>query len=145
MHHTTRDFCTHTIILAKYVRRRGTANTLSSATKNSSPLVFVVSAARDLSCSTGARSAFRIPPPTRNNTSFGWYPSILMNYCGGGGIRTLGALRHTRFPSVRTRPLCDASVSVCYIMLSWRRETKRFSFLSFLFRAEETNECFCSV
>ena len=30
--------------------------------------------------------------------------------CGGGEIRTLGGLPHTRFPSVRTRPLCDASV-----------------------------------
>ena len=29
---------------------------------------------------------------------------------GGGGIRTLDTLRYTRFPSVRTRPLCDPSV-----------------------------------
>jgi len=30
--------------------------------------------------------------------------------CGGwGGIRTLGALLHTRFPSVRIRPLCHPS------------------------------------
>src|SRR3989344_8547545 len=28
---------------------------------------------------------------------------------GGGWIRTSDALRHTRFPSERTRPLCDAS------------------------------------
>ena len=30
--------------------------------------------------------------------------------CGGGGIRTHGPLQDTRFPSVRTRPLCDPSV-----------------------------------
>lgn len=28
---------------------------------------------------------------------------------GGGGIRTRDTLRHIRFPSVRTRPLCDPS------------------------------------
>ena len=28
---------------------------------------------------------------------------------GRGGIRTLGTLRFTRFPSERTRPLCDPS------------------------------------
>jgi hypothetical protein len=28
---------------------------------------------------------------------------------GWGGIRTLGALLHTRFPSVRIRPLCHPS------------------------------------
>jgi hypothetical protein len=31
---------------------------------------------------------------------------------GDGGIRTLGGLLHTRFPSVRTRPLCDVSLPV---------------------------------
>ena len=33
-----------------------------------------------------------------------------ISICGGGEIRTLGTFRFTRFPSVRTRPLCDASV-----------------------------------
>ena len=32
------------------------------------------------------------------------------DYGGEEGIRTLGAFRHTRFPSVRTRPLCDLSL-----------------------------------
>ena len=31
-------------------------------------------------------------------------------FCGEGGIRTLDTLRYTRFPSVRTRPLCDLSL-----------------------------------
>ena len=31
---------------------------------------------------------------------------------GEGGIRTPGALRHTRFPSVSTRPLCDLSMII---------------------------------
>ena len=31
---------------------------------------------------------------------------------GWGGIRTLGALLHTRFPSVRIRPLCHPSLRV---------------------------------
>ena len=30
---------------------------------------------------------------------------------GGGWIRTSGTFRYTRFPSERTRPLCDASAS----------------------------------
>ena len=30
---------------------------------------------------------------------------------GEGGIRTLGTLRYTRFPSERTRPLCDLSAN----------------------------------
>lgn len=32
--------------------------------------------------------------------------------CGGGGIRTHGALRHSRFQDERTRPLCDTSVFI---------------------------------
>ncbi len=39
---------------------------------------------------------------------------VEISICGGGEIRTLGTLRFTRFPSVRTRPLCDASVEPLY-------------------------------
>ncbi|KKS34421.1 MAG: hypothetical protein UU96_C0004G0002 [Parcubacteria group bacterium GW2011_GWC2_42_13] len=38
-------------------------------------------------------------------------PKIRILKIGGGGrIRTSDALRHTRFPSERTKPLCDASI-----------------------------------
>ena len=53
-------------------------------------------------CSTclTARTALFIPPRgfKRLRRNGGW-----------GGIRTLGALLHTRFPSVRIRPLCHPS------------------------------------
>lgn len=39
---------------------------------------------------------------------------IALLFGGGGEIRTLGTFRFTRFPSVRTRPLCDASVRGFY-------------------------------
>ena len=34
---------------------------------------------------------------------------------GGGEIRTPGELPHTRFPSVRTRPLCDPSELLFFV------------------------------
>ncbi len=34
-----------------------------------------------------------------------------VSICGGDRIRTCDAFRHIRFPSERTRPLCDASIS----------------------------------
>ena len=47
-----------------------------------------------------ARTAFFIPVELR----------VCLRQSGGwGGIRTLGALLHTRFPSVRNRPLCHPS------------------------------------
>ena len=35
-------------------------------------------------------------------------------YYGEGGIRTLDTLRYTRFPSERTRPLCDLSIIILF-------------------------------
>src|SRR3989442_12893133 len=35
--------------------------------------------------------------------------SLQANAGGWGGIRTLGAFRHTRFPGVHNRPLCHPS------------------------------------
>ncbi len=46
---------------------------------------------------------------------------VLFVCCGGGEIRTLETFRFTRFPSVRTRPLCDASVLWIYSMKLERR------------------------
>src|SRR3989344_2149293 len=44
-------------------------------------------------------------------------PSIPIG--GGGESRTLEGLRPTRFPSVRTRPLCDASFSAKFIIFKY--------------------------
>ena len=43
---------------------------------------------------------------------YAYYTIILKKKKGGGegGSRTLDTLRYTRFPSERTRPLCDASI-----------------------------------
>ncbi len=48
---------------------------------------------------------------------------ILSTKGGGGEIRTLGGLPLTRFPSVRTRPLCDASVRCSFITEKLKRRT----------------------
>jgi len=42
-----------------------------------------------------------------------WRLQVRLRRNGGwGGIRTLGALLHTRFPSVRIRPLCHPSLRI---------------------------------
>ena len=38
------------------------------------------------------------------------HTSVKIWYYGEGGSRTLDTLRYTRFPSERTRPLCDLSI-----------------------------------
>ena len=45
--------------------------------------------------------------------------SAIRGYSGGGweGIRTPGALRHTRFPGVHNRPLCHPSINLILILL----------------------------
>ena len=50
-----------------------------------------------------------------------WYQKIplqnkVQKICGGGEIRTHGALRHSRFQDDRTRPLCDASLVYKYTL-----------------------------
>ena len=53
-------------------------------------------------------------------------PLALYEGNGWGGIRTPGAFRHTRFPSVHNRPLCHPSEQVFLflrILISVRLET----------------------
>ena len=56
-------------------------------------------------------------------------PIPIFNFGGGERIRTSDTFQYTRFPSERTRPLCDASVS--YIYTPQRGKLKACSYLYF--------------
>lgn len=82
---------------------------------------------------------------------------VLALFCGGGEIRTLESFHPTRFPSVRTRPLCDASVTPLNLHYFEQKERKTlnkegenlhqkiFPSRIYIYRPKLTNKLFLST